>query len=110
MGIPGQWNGVCPLPCSAPLGDQVNNPIVLSIPQVCELLGCKRSKVFQLLSEGTLERAPRYGREIRIYRESVERALLPVDNSPKRRAKRVLAPPVWNISDISLERGPAVGE
>ncbi len=39
----------------------------LSIEQVCERLGCKRRRVFQLLKDGTLERAPRFGRSLRIY-------------------------------------------
>jgi hypothetical protein len=39
------------------------------------MLGCSRSRVFQLLRAGTLERAPRYGRALRIYQDSVERAL-----------------------------------
>lgn len=49
--------------------------MVLSIEQVCEALGCKRWTVFKLLREGRLERAPRYGKQIRIYRDSVEAAL-----------------------------------
>lgn len=59
---------------------------VLSIAQVCETLGCKRRRVFQLLADGTLDRAPRYGRDLRIYRASVERALMPTP--AKRRAPR----------------------
>ena len=49
--------------------------MVLSVAQVCEMLGCSRSRVFELLADGTLERAPRYGRQIRIYTASVEKAL-----------------------------------
>lgn len=65
--------------------------MVLSIEQTCELLGCKRRRVFQLLSDGTLERAPRYGRSLRIYRVSVERALQPKRQSARRRARRVVS-------------------
>ena len=50
-------------------------PPLLSIAQVSDLLGCSRSRVFELLREGTLERAPRFGRALRIYTTSLLRAL-----------------------------------
>ncbi len=62
--------------------------MVVSVEQACNALGCKRSKVFELLSIGTLERAPRYGREIRIYTASVERALLPKTKKARERCRR----------------------
>lgn len=61
---------------------------VMSIPEVCERLGCKRRRVFELLADGTLERAPRYGRSLRIYTASVDRALAPTP-SARRNARRV---------------------
>lgn len=60
--------------------------ISLSIPQVCEILGCKRSRVFELLAEGVLERAPRFGRNLRIYADSVE--LAQARPEPKKRRKQ----------------------
>ncbi len=74
--------------------------MVLSIDQVCEVLGCKRSKVFELLSKGILERAPRYGRDLRIFKASVDRALHP---APVRgRKPRVPSPAGFELSDIPL--------
>jgi excisionase family DNA binding protein len=73
--------------------------VVVSVEQVCEMLGCKRRRVFQLLSDGTLERAPRYGRQIRIYRASVERALMP--RAPERARKRRVKAPVMGLLTLS---------
>lgn len=74
--------------------------MVLSVEQVGELLGCKRSKVFELLADGTLERAPRYGRELRIYKASVERALAP--KTAKARKRNAPSPAGWNIDDVPI--------
>lgn len=74
--------------------------MVLSIEQVCELLGCKRRRVFQLLSKGILVRAPRFGRALRIYRASVEQALAPKrSNGRKRRAPRAAG---WDVHEVTL--------
>lgn len=62
----------------------------LSLAEVCEALGCQRSKVFELLADGTLTRAPKYGRGVRIYAASVARALEP----KKTRARTVYKPRV----------------
>lgn len=71
---------------------------VLSIAEVCARLGCKRRRVFELLADGTLERAPRFGRDLRIYEASVDRALAPTP-AAKRKAR---APGVaWSRSDFS---------
>lgn len=48
---------------------------VLSVVQVCELLGCKPRQIFYMLAAGQLERAPRYGKEIRILTSSVQKAV-----------------------------------
>ncbi len=57
----------------------------MSIEQVCERLGCKRSKVFGLLADSLLERAPRFGRSLRIYTASVERLLAPTSEKARKR-------------------------
>lgn len=57
---------------------------VVSVEQAGEILGCKRSKIFELLAEGKLQRAPRIGRSLRIFRDSVDQLLRP---APKRRRK-----------------------
>ena len=59
--------------------------MVVSIAQACETLGCKRSKVFELLRAGVLEAAVRHGREVRIFKASVERALLPAPSHGRKR-------------------------
>ena len=76
--------------------------IVLSIDQVCELLGCKRRQVFYLLKTGILEAAPKIGRSLRIYKDSVERALTrPTKKSRKKRETRYAEPAL--ISDADIE-------
>jgi excisionase family DNA binding protein len=72
---------------------------VISLEAACELLGCKRRRVFQLLADGTLERAPRFGRSLRIYRASVERALTPTP--AKRRAARMPTRAGWSKADFA---------
>lgn len=72
----------------------------MSIEAVCERLGCKRRRVFQLLADGTLERAPRFGRSLRIYAASVDRALAPPE--PKKgRKKRASAGERWDKSELA---------
>lgn len=39
----------------------------ITVERAGEILGCSRRRVFQLLADGTLERAPRYGRRVRVY-------------------------------------------
>ncbi len=73
---------------------------VVSVEEAGRILGCKRSRVFELLSDGVLERAPRYGRALRIYRDSVDRALMPASNGRKRRAPIA---PDWDLGDVPLE-------
>lgn len=76
----------------------------LTVEQVGLILGCRRRRVFQLLAEGILERAPRYGRALRILTTSVERALRPPEPKKRgaRRAALSEAPPLLNPRDISL--------
>lgn len=74
----------------------------LSVEQVGERLGCSRRRVFQLIADGTLEKAPRYGRSIRILAASVDRALTP--RPSKRRAKRsgICGAP-FTVADLRAE-------
>lgn len=44
----------------------------VTVEQAAELLGCQRSRVFELLAEGRLLRAKRVGRKAQITRASVE--------------------------------------
>lgn len=61
--------------------------MVMTIEQVCDRLGCKRSQVFKLLREGVIERAPRFGKQIRIYTDSVDRA----QARPEKQARKLRA-------------------
>lgn len=75
--------------------------MVVSVQQACELLGCRERQIFYLLSRGVLERAPRYGKEIRIYRDSVEQALARPE--PKRgRKPRRSSPAGFELEDVPL--------
>lgn len=77
--------------------------MVLSLDEVMQLLGCGRSKVFELLAQGVLEQAPRYGRNVRIYRDSVERALArPTKKGRKPRAPRPSPGLDFTLEDIPL--------
>ena len=76
-------------------------PIAMTIEQVCETLGCKRTRVFQLLRNGTLVRAQRFGRQIRILTESVESALRgPQTHAPKKRVQNSNVIPIPNRVNI----------
>lgn len=75
--------------------------MVVSVEEACEILGCKRRKLFQLLAEGVLESAPRYGRSLRIFRASVERALMPREGDRRKQRSRK-APELISASDVPL--------
>lgn len=64
---------------------------VVSVDWACETLGCSRAQVFRLLKAGKLERAPRFGRRLRIYRASVDALLRPQVES-RRQSRRRRAP------------------
>lgn len=66
------------------------------------MLGCKRSKIFELLRKGILERAPRYGRDLRIYRVSVEKALMPRSKKKREVIRRSERPAGFSFSDIVI--------
>ena len=63
----------------------------VSVEEACEQLGCKRRTIFRLLQQGVITAAPRLGRKLRIFRESIVRAQSPLPESQgrKRRAPRV---------------------
>jgi hypothetical protein len=73
----------------------------VSWEQAGEILGCKRSRVFELLASGDLERAPRIGKEIRIFRASVDRVLLNGlgGDAPKRK-RRTALPESCDLDDF----------
>lgn len=75
--------------------------IVMSVAQVCETLGCKERQVFYLLERGILERAQRNGKEIRIFTESVLKALQKPEEK-KTRKPRVASPAGFDLQDIPL--------
>lgn len=60
----------------------MQNNSVVSLERALVMLGCKRSKVFKLLSQGRLERAPKVGRSVMITVASIE-ALL-ADGTPRK--------------------------
>jgi hypothetical protein len=70
--------------------------------QVCDLLGCKERKVFYLLADGTLEKAPQYGKAIRVYTDSVLKAL----ERPKRKGRKPRAPLAHHGQRINLSNIP----
>ncbi len=72
----------------------------LSVDQACEILGCKRRRLFQLLKAGIIERAPRYGRSLRIYRDSIDRALTPPSDARKRKVRAAVHAP-WSKGDLA---------
>lgn len=85
---------------------KADKPSALAVPVsvAAERLGCSRSRVFQLLRMGVLEKAPKLGREIRIYTASVTSALTkpePTRGRKARTAKRLTPPPV-SLSNIRL--------
>ncbi len=66
--------------------------MVCSVEQAGEQLGCSRRKVFQLLRMGVLERAPRYGKQIRIYKDTVDRAQARPEGKAARKPRLAVAP------------------
>ena len=74
---------------------------VVSIEQAGELLGCGRSRVYELIASGTLEAAPKFGRQLRIYRASVDRALLGHVRSAGRK-RRSVGPPEVRLEDLKI--------
>ena len=63
------------------LGDVVGVPVKVA----AEVLQCKESKIFELLSKGLLRRVPKHGKQTLISLASIKELLEPV---PPKRAKR----------------------
>lgn len=74
--------------------------MVVSVQQAMQMLGCKERQIFYMLERGILERAPRWGKEIRIYTASVVRALTPA--TKKERQRNCPSPAGFNLEDIPL--------
>lgn len=79
--------------------------LVMSLQEVQDTMGCSRSRVFELLAQGILERAPRYGAHVRIYRDSVENALARPVRS-KQRKSPTPSGQLINPDNIPTWRGP----
>lgn len=76
--------------------------MVLSVEEVASRLGCSRRRVFQLLANGTLERAPRYGKQIRIYEDTVIAAQARPTSEQRKAAKRMPLAPVFDRSKVRV--------
>lgn len=60
----------------------------LTVDEAAALLRCGRRRVFELIADGTLTKAPRYGRHTVVTTESVHAALeAPVEDAPKKRVR-----------------------
>jgi hypothetical protein len=66
----------------------VSTPALLTIAETAATLRCSRRRVFQLLSDGTLVRGKRYGRQAVILAESVYAALEATYDPPTKRVRR----------------------
>lgn len=60
----------------------------ITVARAAELLHCERTKVFMLIADGTLERAPRFGRKTTVVTASVTRAALQGPRAPEARPRR----------------------
>lgn len=62
--------------------------LLLTIEEAAQALRCSRSRVFELLADGTLARGVRYGRRVVITAESVQAALeAPPPEAPRHRRR-----------------------
>jgi excisionase family DNA binding protein len=78
---------------------------VMSVQQVAAKLGCKRTMVFQLIHRGVLEKAPRFGREIRIYSDSVDAALARPEAAERKSRKRKHLPEPVDVARLLAGAG-----
>lgn len=74
--------------------------MVLSVEETALKLGCSRRKVFQLLADGILERAPRYGKQIRIYEDTVNKALARPEGKASAKKHMLHVPPPVRLADL----------
>lgn len=64
-------------------GPGLDGPLV-TIERACELLHCRRTRLFELIAEGRLARGPRFGKKTTLTRESVLRCIeAPIKIAPK---------------------------
>lgn len=62
--------------------------MVITVKEAAEMLHCSRTRIFQLLADGVLIRAQKYGRSTVILRDSVIAALeMPTPTPPKKRRR-----------------------
>ena len=75
----------------------------LTVYEACEILGCARTKLFELLKLGHLERADTPGRQLRIIRSSLNAYLTasrhPLVSDVAGEARRLLARPRAGLRD-----------
>jgi predicted DNA-binding transcriptional regulator AlpA len=71
----------------------------ISIEAAQALLGCGRSRIFELLKSGALRRAPKLGKVVMIYLPSLEALIEGIDREPAPKLQREPAP--------KLKRRPA---
>lgn len=64
-------------------------PKLLTVPEVAAMLRCGRSKVFELLQDGTLQRGPCFGRKTVILQESVFNVMESAYDPPPPPKKRI---------------------
>lgn len=81
-------------------GIMIDGPTV-TIDRAAELLHCSRARAWQLLAQGVIMRAPRYGRRTVVTTESVHAAALGMTEAPptprprRRRGSAHLAEELW---------------
>lgn len=80
------------------------SPVSLSADEACARLGCGRTKLKELLRDGTLQRTQRLGRRTRITLasiEALERRLAGLDaEPPRRRITRPRPPPGSSLATL----------
>ena len=81
---------------------RVQSPTLTS-HEACQILGCARTKLFELLKHGHLERADTPGRQLRIIRASLNAYLnasrTPLASDVAAEARRLLARPRAGLRD-----------
>jgi hypothetical protein len=82
----------------------MNDGPTITIARAAELLHCGRTRVFELIRQGQILVAPKFGRKTTVVTESVLRA---ITLGPKRQGRRrkvaVEAPPVLNPEAYDLK-------
>jgi excisionase family DNA binding protein len=63
-------------------------PALLTVAEAAETLRCKRTRVFELIADGTLVRGAKYGRKTVVLAESVFAALEKTYDPPAKKRTR----------------------